>query len=137
MDGCREKRMKRKLCFFLLFIILAVPGIICAQDSHYWTNAYGTRGQLVGGVVIGSIVDLSSTYYNPGAITKTHDTNLIITTSAFELTSIKVEDVFGGGRILKPGSSGWHRISLPFDSRERRKKPVCGVISHPAGLKIE
>ena len=98
---CGEKRMKLKLIIALLFTVFSTSGIISAQDSHYWTNAYGTRGQLVGGVVIGSIVDLSSTFYNPGAITKTHDTNLIISTSAFQLTSIKVEGVFWGNQDIE------------------------------------
>lgn len=119
--------MKPKLCFFLLFIILAVPGVICAQDSHYWTNAYGTRGQLVGGVVIGSIVDLSSTYYNPGAITKTHDTNLIITTSAFQLTSIKVEDVFGGDQDLETWQFGLAPDIFAFRFTRKEKKNQFAV----------
>jgi len=39
-----------------------------AQDSHYWTNQYGTRATLLGGAVIGSVLDLSGTYYNPGGL---------------------------------------------------------------------
>ena len=39
-----------------------------AQDSHHWTQQYGTRSTLLGGAVIGSASDLSATYYNPGAI---------------------------------------------------------------------
>jgi hypothetical protein len=39
-----------------------------AQDSHYWTNQYGSRATLLGGAVIGSVLDLSGTYYNPGGL---------------------------------------------------------------------
>jgi hypothetical protein len=39
-----------------------------SQDSHYWTNQYGTRATLLGGAVIGSVLDLSATYYNPGGL---------------------------------------------------------------------
>ncbi len=39
-----------------------------AQDSHYWTSQYGTRATLLGGAVIGSVLDLSGTYYNPGGL---------------------------------------------------------------------
>jgi hypothetical protein len=42
---------------------LALP-----QDSHYWTNQYGTRTTLLGGAVVGSVLDLSGTYYNPGGL---------------------------------------------------------------------
>jgi hypothetical protein len=38
------------------------------QDSHYWTNQYGSRATLLGGAVIGSVLDLSGTYYNPGGM---------------------------------------------------------------------
>ena len=38
------------------------------QDSHYWTCQYGTRATLLGGAVIGSVLDLSGTYYNPGGM---------------------------------------------------------------------
>ena len=93
--------MKYKLILPLLLILPAVSAAALAQDSHYWTNPYGTRGQLVGGVVIGSIVDLSSTFYNPGAIVKTQDANLIITTSAFQLTSVRIEDVFWGNQDIE------------------------------------
>ncbi len=93
--------MKLKLILTLLFMVFSAFGIISAQDSHYWTNPYGTRGQLVGGVVIGSIVDLSSTFYNPGAIVKTQDTDLIMSTSAFQLTSTRVENVFWGNQDIQ------------------------------------
>lgn len=45
---------------------LSLP--IWSQDSHYWTNQYGTRATLLGGAVIGSVLDLSATYYNPGGL---------------------------------------------------------------------
>ena len=53
--------------------VLAAAACLCLapfarpQDSHYWTNQYGTRATLLGGAVIGSVLDLSGTYYNPGA----------------------------------------------------------------------
>ena len=39
-----------------------------AQDANYWTNQYGTRSTLLGGAVVGSVLDLSGTYYNPGGL---------------------------------------------------------------------
>ncbi|HXS82521.1 MAG TPA: hypothetical protein VN896_07335, partial [Methylomirabilota bacterium] len=45
--------------------LCAVPA--AAQDANYWSTAYGTRSQLLGGVVTGSPGDISSTFYNPGA----------------------------------------------------------------------
>jgi hypothetical protein len=39
-----------------------------AQDANYWTHQYGTRSTLLGGAVVGSVLDLSGTYYNPGGL---------------------------------------------------------------------
>jgi hypothetical protein len=47
---------------------MALAPLASAQDSHYWTNQYGTRATLLGGSVIGSVLDLSATYYNPGGL---------------------------------------------------------------------
>jgi hypothetical protein len=47
---------------------LALTPLARPQDSHYWTNQYGTRATLLGGAVIGSVLDLSGTYYNPGGM---------------------------------------------------------------------
>jgi hypothetical protein len=55
-------------------VLLAAVSCLClaplarSQDSHYWTNHYGTRATLLGGAVIGSVLDLSGTYYNPGGM---------------------------------------------------------------------
>ena len=116
--------MKPKLIIVLLFMIFSASGIVCAQDAHYWTNAYGTRGQLVGGVVIGSIVDLSSTFYNPGAIVKTNDTNLIITTSAFQLTHISIDNVFWGNQDIDTWQFGLAPdiFAFRFTKKERKNQ---------------
>jgi len=50
------------------FACLCLAPVLSSQDSHYWTNQYGTRATLLGGAVIGSVLDLSGTYYNPGGL---------------------------------------------------------------------
>jgi hypothetical protein len=49
-------------------LCLGLAGPALAQDAHYWTSQYGTRATLLGGAVIGSVLDLSGTYYNPGGM---------------------------------------------------------------------
>ena len=63
----------------LLAIAIAVMSIssLWAQDSHYWTNQYGTQSWLLGGAVVGSTTDLSSTFYNPGALALYPDTSAV------------------------------------------------------------
>ena len=50
----------------LVCIACALPA--SAQDTHYWNEQYGPRAMMLSGVVIGSIHDMSATYYNPGAL---------------------------------------------------------------------
>src|SRR5678815_6132088 len=71
-----------------------------AQDTNYWTLQYGTRGELLGGTVVGSAVDLSATFYNPGslALVKDPKTCLLYTSDAAdERSSVDL----GGRRIIK------------------------------------
>ena len=79
----------------LLLGLLA--GTANAQDSHYWTTQYGTRGQLLGGAVVGSIGDLSSTFYNPGALALSKDPKLVLSTDAFEVQRIQFRGGVGEG----------------------------------------
>lgn len=64
---------------YLLLIALAFfsTAMLKSQDSHYWTNQYGTQSWLLGGAVVGSTTDLSSTYYNPGALALYPDTSAV------------------------------------------------------------
>ena len=61
-----------------------------AQDSNYWTLQYGTRGELLGGVVVGSAVDLSATYYNPGSLALVLDPSTILTATVFGMEALKI-----------------------------------------------
>jgi hypothetical protein len=73
-----------KLRLTIVSLIFLQPSFfLSAQDTHYWTDQFGTSAELLGGIVVGSVRDLSSTYYNPGAIALSRDENLILNTSAF------------------------------------------------------
>jgi hypothetical protein len=63
---------------------LALASGLKAQDSHYWTNQYGTRATLLGGAVIGSVLDLSGTYYNPGGLSLIEDPETLMATKVFQ-----------------------------------------------------
>jgi len=62
-----------------------------AQDAQYWTNQYGTTGNLLGGAVVGSVVDLSAVFYNPGAVSLIEDPALIATSKVFEAVNVSVD----------------------------------------------
>ncbi|MFI5371446.1 MAG: hypothetical protein ACHQ52_07795 [Candidatus Eisenbacteria bacterium] len=82
------------------------PGFAFAQDSNYWSLAYGTRAQLLGGVVTGSPGDISSAYYNPGALALTRNTELVLGGSAYQYQRVSVEGGSGPNRTLVSSSLG-------------------------------
>ncbi len=98
---------KRKLhgAFGILTLVLCtvlVAGDAMAQDSHYWDNQYGTKAELLGGLVVGSPTDLSSTFYNPGWIALQNAPSVLLTTKAAEIYSITLKDT--GPRGADPSS---------------------------------
>jgi len=110
-----------KLAYILLFItvLLLMPGPSSAQDAHYWTLQYGTRAELLGGLVVGSIKDLSSTFYNPGAVAYSTDQSLLFTTDAFELSNLNIQvgdnlsvDLSDTKAVKAPGMFA---MRFPFD----------------------
>jgi len=77
--------------------------VATAQDAHYWTLQYGPRPSLLGGSVIGSVDDVSATYYNPGALSQAADLAFAVTANVFEVSGVGLED--GGGEGVNLGTS--------------------------------
>jgi len=91
--------MNKKILMILIFSFLLNCKLF-AQDSQYWNIQYGTRSTLLGGAVIGSVTDLSATYYNPGAVALFEDAKLILSAQVYQLETITVEDGVGLGEDL-------------------------------------
>jgi hypothetical protein len=70
---------------FAALSCLALATFARPQDSHYWTNQYGTRATLLGGAVIGSVLDLSGTYYNPGGMSLIEDPDTLMAAKTCDL----------------------------------------------------
>ncbi|MBN1464126.1 hypothetical protein JXA02_00090 [candidate division KSB1 bacterium] len=77
-----------------------LPLELWAQDSHYWTSKYGTESILLGGAVVGSHLDISSTFYNPGALGITPDPAFVMTGWVFNLTSLNYASAVGEKRDM-------------------------------------
>src|SRR3954467_7624751 len=69
-----------------------------AQDGHYWTQQYGTKSMLLSGSVIGGVEDLGAVYYNPARLSVTSGTAFLLSANVYELSTIKVDDVFGNSK---------------------------------------
>ena len=75
-----------------------------AQDANYWSTAFGTRAQLLGGVVTGSPGDISSVYYNPGALALSKSSELLLAGSAYQYQRVAVDNGNGPGKTLVSAS---------------------------------
>jgi hypothetical protein len=82
--------MTRTRAGVLSIVLLGLlPPLAGAQDSQYWNLQYGPVAELLGGVVVGSSRDLSSTFYNPGALALTRDPSLLASVESFEAVRLK------------------------------------------------
>lgn len=86
--------------------LLASTGPATAQDSHYWGQQYGPRASLLSGAVIGSVGDISGTFYNPGALGLADQLAFAISADVYEYESITIEDGAGEGIDLGTNKSG-------------------------------
>jgi hypothetical protein len=80
---------------FRLFSLLSIVWVgltpLLAQDANYWTHQYGTRSTLLGGAVIGSVLDLSGTYYNPGGVALVEEPATIEAAKVFQYPSVMLK----------------------------------------------
>ena len=97
---CREKLLVCLMAASCLVMVLA-PAPAMTQDSHYWTLTYGARASLLGGAVIGSVIDLGATYYNPGALPLIEDIEVVMTSTVFHYPNVWMRDVGGTGREIR------------------------------------
>ncbi len=95
----------RSSALALSVLLLSSPDAF-AQDAHYWTLQYGPRSSLLGGAVIGSVDDISATYYNPGALALAEELSFAISASVFERWGVALEDGGGNGVDLGTSQSG-------------------------------
>jgi len=87
-----------KIIISFFVFLFTIP--VMSQDTQYWNIQYGTRSTLLGGAVIGSVSDLTATYYNPGAVALFDDPKFIISAQVYQLETITVEDGVGLGEDL-------------------------------------
>ena len=89
---------------------LVLPGLVAcgvfapstaqAQDTQYWMNTFGTRAQLLGGLVVGSPQDISAVFYNPGGLALFNQPEAVLSGGAYRWSMLTNEDGLGEGRNL-------------------------------------
>ena len=96
--------ISRVLISATFVVFLAASG--SAQDAHYWTLQYGPKPSLLGGAVIGSVNDVSATYYNPGALARAENLSFAISMNVFEVNGVVLKDGGGDGVNLGRATTG-------------------------------
>jgi hypothetical protein len=127
-------RLDRRLSLALGLVALGAGGSAApatAQDAHFWTLQYGPRSSLLGGAVIGSVDDVSATYYNPGAVAQASDLAFAVSTDVFEYSIVSLEDGGGSGVDLGTAKSGL-RPSLVAGTITRSLFGGRGILAYSA-----
>jgi hypothetical protein len=62
----------------VLVVLLAATPLLYAQGVFHWNQNYGTESNLLGGIVIGSVRDVTAAYYNPGYLGLVREPTLIV-----------------------------------------------------------
>jgi hypothetical protein len=96
----------RRAAVLIAVASLAAGGSAYSQDAQYWTIQYGPVSELQGGVVVGSPLDLSATFYNPGALSLYETSSFLSSVRAFELRDLTVTDVQERGFEVKQSTTG-------------------------------
>lgn len=90
--------MKKLILILLIILLFHLQSF--AQENNYWNIQYGTRSTLLGGAVIGSVSDLSATFYNPGAIALFPDVKFILSAQVYQLDNFTIKDGAAKGKDL-------------------------------------
>jgi len=85
----------------ILCFLGTLPVSATAQDANYWSQQYGTRAELLGGAVVGSLSDLSATFYNPGALAVMERPSVLLSAEAFEYQVLTLHDAGAEGSDIR------------------------------------
>ena len=115
-----------------LALPLAAPVRAAAQDTQYWADGYGTQARLLGGTVIGSDVDISAVYYNPGAVALADSLSFLISLNALRYSDLS----FSIPNVKNlPSSTGWSALSnmfagaIPIGGKDSRQRLAFSLLT--------
>ncbi len=97
-------------CLYVFVLIFVILNPIISQDTHYWSQQYGTKSALLCGAVIGGVRDNSGIYYNPGSIGFIQNKDLNISANAYQWDLLKIKN--GAGDNLDLNSSTLQMMPL-------------------------
>ena len=96
--------MKTNPLAILIFALCAMS--VQGQDSHYWTQQFGTRTALMSGAVLGGADDNTMIYYNPAGLGFLDESSISINANAYRVENINVENALGNAADFKSNKLG-------------------------------
>ena len=78
-----------------LFLVCFLFQQVLAQDTHYWTNQFGTESVLMGGAVVGGTKDNSAIFYNPGSLGFIDTGSISLNATTYQVENIKIKNALG------------------------------------------
>jgi hypothetical protein len=108
----------------LIISILLLSIKSLAQDTHYWTQQFGSKSSLLGGAVVGGVRDNSSIYYNPGAMSLVDSSTVSVSATGYQYESLKLQN--GAGVGIDLSSSKTSIIPLIITGTYKFKKNANG-----------
>jgi len=90
----------------LTISFLLIFSVTKAQDTHYWTQQFGTESALLSGAVVGGNNDNTMIYYNPGALGFLDNSSISVNANAYRIENIKIENALGEKADFKSSQLG-------------------------------
>jgi hypothetical protein len=120
---------------FLIIAVLASCTRGLAQDTHYWTQQFGTRSALLGGAVVGGSSDNTAIYYNPGGLAFMDTASISITGNLYSFEKFRIQNALGNQADFKSSNIGSVPllVSGMFPSRHPKFKIGYGIFQ-PVGF---
>ncbi len=95
-----------KIQCITLFIILSLTLPLLSQDTHYWTQQFGTRSSLMGGAVVAGSDDNSTVVYNPGALGFITNPSISVNANIYRNENIRIKNALGQEADFKTSNFG-------------------------------
>jgi len=117
--------MKAHFYFFhSVFLCLATfftTSVLIAQDTHHWSQQFGTRAALLGGAVLTDTLDNAGVYYNPGNLAFLDTSSISINANLYGLENITIENALGEREDFR--GLQFNTIPLLISGTIRNKSP--------------
>jgi hypothetical protein len=111
---------KARYIKFIFVAIFFINGMGFAQGVYYWSQNYGTVSNLLGGQVIGSVRDVTATYYNPGYLGLVEEPELILGAKIFEYNDYKIDfDFIEDDEVSSGKLTSTHKFFYSYLIREK------------------